>query len=71
MTFEALPHALKPIQTGEGRIDPYWYKWFHNLQGLLGSGVTGTVTLAKLTGGGTNGSLTFKNGILVSKVDPT
>lgn len=36
-----------------------------------GSGLTTTVTLAKITGGGTDGSLTFTNGILTAKVDPT
>lgn len=36
-----------------------------------GSGLTTTVVLAKITGGGTDGSLTFTNGLLTSKVDPT
>lgn len=35
------------------------------------AGLSVTVTLAKTTAGGTNGSLTFTNGILTSKVDPT
>jgi hypothetical protein len=34
-------------------------------------GITGTVTLAALTVGGTNGSLTFSNGVITAKVDPT
>ena len=34
-------------------------------------GLTTTVTLARLTSEGSNGSLTFRNGILVGKVDPT
>jgi hypothetical protein len=38
----------------------------------LGSGLSVTVALAKLTPStGTNGSLTFTNGILTAKVDPT
>jgi hypothetical protein len=39
----------------------------------LASGMAGTVTvtLAKLTTGGSNGSLTFIGGLLHSKVDPT
>jgi hypothetical protein len=32
---------------------------------------TGTVPLAKLTGGGSNGSITFKNGLIQSVVAPT
>lgn len=35
------------------------------------SGLSVTVALAKLTGGGTDGSLTFTNGVLTGKVDPT
>jgi len=35
------------------------------------SGLSVTVTLAKITGLGTNGSLTFTNGVLTAKVDPT
>lgn len=35
------------------------------------AGLSVTVSLAKLTGGGANGSLTFVNGILTAKVDPT
>lgn len=42
-----------------------------NIKGSLPVGLSTTVTLAKLTGMGTNGSLTFVDGILVSKVDPT
>lgn len=35
------------------------------------AGITHTAPLAKLTGGGTNGSLTFTNGLLTAAVDPT
>ena len=35
------------------------------------SGLSTTVTLAKITTGGTNGSLTFTNGVLTAKTDPT
>jgi hypothetical protein len=38
---------------------------------FLSTGFTGTVTLAKITPGGTNGSLTFASGILTGHVDPT
>lgn len=34
-------------------------------------GITGTVTLAMLTTGGTNGSLTFTHGLITGAVDPT
>jgi hypothetical protein len=35
------------------------------------SGISASITLAKLTTGGTDGSITFTNGIATSKVDPT
>ena len=34
-------------------------------------GISGTVPLAKITGLGTDGSLTFANGLITAKVDPT
>jgi len=37
----------------------------------IAGGISATVTLAKLTGGGANGSLTFTNGLLTAKTDPT
>jgi len=38
---------------------------------LTQSGASGTVVLAKLTGGGSNGSLTFKNGIVTAFTAPS
>lgn len=37
----------------------------------VGSGVTGAVTLLKLTGGGVNGSITFVNGLITAFTNPT
>jgi hypothetical protein len=37
----------------------------------LATGITGTVALAKLTGGGTNGSLTFTKGLITAFLAPT
>lgn len=37
----------------------------------LAGGISGTVPLAKITPGGTDGSLTFTAGLLTAKVDPT
>lgn len=42
-----------------------------NIRRVLPTGQSATVALAKLTPGGSNGSLTFVDGLLVSKVDPT
>jgi hypothetical protein len=35
------------------------------------SGVTATITTAKLTGGGSNGSMTFTNGVLTASTPAT
>lgn len=42
-----------------------------NLQLLLTQGFTGTIPLTKLTGGGANGSITVKGGLIQSVVEPT
>jgi hypothetical protein len=41
------------------------------IQAIIHPGITGTVTLAKLTGPGANGSLTFTKGIITAFVSPT
>lgn len=42
-----------------------------NIRRSLPVGLTTSVVLAKLTPGGTTGLLTFEDGILVAKTDPT
>jgi hypothetical protein len=42
-----------------------------NIPRALPNTVSGTVTLAKLTGGGANGSLTFVDGLITAFVAPT
>jgi hypothetical protein len=37
----------------------------------LSPGISGTVTIAKLTVSGSNGSITFVNGIMTAFVQPT
>ncbi len=41
------------------------------VQAAFASGFSGTVTLAKLTGGGANGSLTVVNGLITAVTAPT
>jgi hypothetical protein len=61
--------------TAEGLPTAYFFSWlsllYSLLQGTLGKGFSGTVTTAKLTGGGTNGSITFVNGVVTSQVPAT
>lgn len=56
--------TVTPIVDSKGRPTPYFIQY--ELQGF-----TGVVPIAKLTGGGANGSLTFFNGKLVSRIAPT
>jgi len=52
-----------------------WGGWFRSVWKQLngnGAGVfSGTVVLAKITGGGANGSLTLVNGVVTSYTAPT
>lgn len=53
------------------KINTIWMQLLTNIANLFNSGYTGTVTITKLTGGGANGTLTYKNGILVKVVAAT
>lgn len=46
-------------------------KGLSNIQLQLQQAANGTVTLAKITGGGSNGSLTFVNGLITKFVAPS
>ena len=54
-----------------GTATVYFFNWLMLLYNMLKPGITVTVPVAKLTGGGSNGSLTYKNGILTAAVPPT
>ena len=66
----------------EGNFSKLWYGWFKSLfdtfnaniatlQARLNPGITVTITTAKLTVGGANGSMTFTNGILTAQTQAT
>jgi hypothetical protein len=59
----------------DGKLTPYSLGWFTKLRqilnGTVGVGFTGTITTAKLTGGGSNGSITFTNGVVTAQVAAT
>jgi hypothetical protein len=61
------PPRNTPIVDVRGYCPENWAGWF---QGLAG-GFTGTITTAALTGLGAQGSMTFRNGILVSQQQAT
>lgn len=77
MIFNLWPPVRQSISVDvkTGIISQDFFRWLNNLfvllQGTLAQGFTGTITLAKLTGGGANGSMTFVNGVVVAQVPPT
>lgn len=67
MANPKIPTYAQPIVDEDKRTSRPWYFF---LQGLS-NGLTVKITTAKLTGGGTNGSMTFTNGILTSQTPAT
>jgi hypothetical protein len=63
------PNIREPIVDEEGRVTNRWWSWFNSL--TQGTRFSGTITVAKLTAGGANGSMTFQNGVLVSQTPAT
>lgn len=53
------------------RALPIWVDWFRAVWAILRPGQTVTITTAKLTGGGANGSMVFTNGVLTSSTPAT
>lgn len=66
----SLPNYEIPL-TDKGATSKNWYFFFTAISKLFGAGFTGTITTAKLTGGGANGSMTFSNGVLTSQTPAT
>lgn len=48
-----------------------WTGWFRNVWQQLDQSFSGTVPLAKLTGGGANGSMIIVNGLITKVTPPT
>ena len=73
-TFQA-PPSFRDISTerpdGTREIDQAWNDWFIQLSALLSKGISRSVPLAKLTGPGTDGSLTIVNGVITAVILPT
>jgi hypothetical protein len=67
--MQQAPNIREPIADGNGRVTNRWWTWFNGL--IPAKSFSGTITTAKLTSGGSNGSLVFQNGILVSQTAAT
>lgn len=73
-TLKPPPPRSSPYtgDSGPSVFSRVWSGWFRNIFNALSGGVPSvTVTLAKLTTGGTNGSMTIVNGIITNYVAPT
>lgn len=73
--FQPPPAKITKVLTEAGTFSPWWYNWFNlvklTFDGSVGLGFSGTITTAKLTGGGANGSMTFVNGVLTARTAAT
>jgi hypothetical protein len=65
----ALPPNAQPITSQPPTVQ--WYQWFKSVKRVLAPGISTTVALAKLTTGGTAGSLTVVNGVITAYTAPT
>lgn len=65
------PPKNRQVSDEEGFVDEDWFRYFLAITSQFSAGVSTTVQLAKLTGGGTNGSLTIVNGLITDVINPT
>jgi len=65
------PRLYEVVDLVDGQATNPWYDWTLRVGQLLSTGASATVPLAKITGGGTDGSLTIVNGLITSVVQPT
>lgn len=71
MSFQPPPNRVIPVVDDNRQAHPQWWEWFRTLANMFNQGFTGTVALAKITGGGTDGSLTLVNGVVTAYTAPT
>lgn len=65
---------MQIVDPQTGTKTQYFFSWLNILYQLVKPmklGFSGTITTAKLTGGGTNGSITFVNGVVTSQTAAT
>lgn len=73
--LQPVPAISAPIADDRRFCTHLWYNWFLQLKirfdSSLGTGYSGVIVTAKLTALGTQGSMTFVNGILTTQVAAT
>lgn len=65
------PQRSEPLTDEDQRATKNFSMFLTGIAALFTRGYTGTITTAKLTGGGANGSMTFENGVLISQTPAT
>jgi hypothetical protein len=65
------PSDQAPLVDSSGRATTLMKQWMRGVKRVLQPGISVTVSLAKLTSGGTNGSIQIVNGVVVSYTAPT
>ena len=75
VTLVSTTVVQSPLVDSKGLPTRIFQSWLAGItkgnNSLASSGVNAVIPLAKLTGGGANGSLTFVNGILTAFTPPT
>ena len=72
MIISTPPHRQAPILAQDGKTSSAWmFRWMQDIFNVIRPGVSVTIVTAKLTTGGANGSMTFKNGVLVAQTPAT
>lgn len=73
--MQIVPSLQTALVDERKHLSQIWYNWFIQLKKYLdtslGTGYTGVIVTAKLTAIGTQGSMTFVNGILTAQVAAT
>lgn len=73
--IQPVPSLQVALVDDKKQCTNFWYNWFiqlkNSLDKSLGTGYTGVIVTAKLTALGTQGSMTFVNGILTAQVAAT
>ncbi len=71
----SLPSPLRSVEIAEANspklFSQFWSGWFRSVWKVLNPGISVTVTIPKLTGGGANGSIVVQDGIVTKVVQPT
>lgn len=62
-----LPNRGYKLTDQTGEIETYWYDYFYRQS----TGVSVTIITAALSGAGTQGTMTFVNGILTAQTQAT